>query len=531
MSPSGATLANTLWLAGSVAPALRYHRALADPQGAQERWLLGHQPRHASSTFGRSHGFDGMGGVADFTRLVPLADYDAIADQVARVRAGEPDVLAHGRITHLVPTSGSTGARKLIPFGASLQEGFSAALGPWMTDLARQRPGWVGGPAYWSVSPLTEQEDGDGGVIPVGFADDADYVGGPTAWLVRRALAVPSGIRHVRDVATFRRLTLLALLRRRDLRLISVWHPSFLDLLVGTAGEAWEDLLEAVAAGRSPWDASVPDECRQAWQAAPDAGRAAELRRTGPIDWPGWWPRLAVVSCWGDQAASGGFQALRSRLPGVLVQAKGLLATEAVVTVPIGAQHPLAVTSHFFEFIDDAGNVLLAHQLRRGIAYEVVVTNGGGLWRYRLRDMVECTGHLRATPCLRFLGRAGRVSDLRGEKLSETFVAEILRGIWRDEAQPAVAMLRASDGPGVAWYELLLSADAMPESPASLESRLDEALAANPHYALARRLGQLAPVRLRAVDAHAVEAMLSARGGRLGDAKPAVLAVATVDRQ
>ena len=98
-----------------------------------------------------------------------------------------------------------------------------------------------------------------------------------------------------------------------------------------------------------------------------------------------------------------------------------------MLTIPIGESFPLATTSHFFEFIDGAGEVRLAHELERGREYEVVLTNGAGLWRYRIGDAVECTGHVAATPSLRFLGRVASLSDLRGEKLSEPFVARVIR--------------------------------------------------------------------------------------------------------
>jgi hypothetical protein len=46
--------------------------------------------------------------------------------------------------------------------------------------------------------------------------------------------------------------------------------------------------------------------------------------------------------------------------PRCRVQSKGLLATEAVVTIPWRGRYPLAVTSHFFEFLSDEGDVLMA---------------------------------------------------------------------------------------------------------------------------------------------------------------------------
>lgn len=517
-----ATVANTAWLVAGSNRVRRFRAALAEPERAQWQWLRARLRADAATTYGQARDFSAIRDYATFTRRVPLVTWEDLTPWIARICRGDRHVLTTDAVTHLVPTSGSTAARKLIPFTHTLGRGFDAAVAAWLRDLVRQRPDIVRGPAYWSVSPLTDTNSDTTSAVPIGFADDADYLGGARAWLVRRALALPSSARFARDEHAFWRLTGLALLRCRDLRFMSVWHPSFLELLLDGIVSAWPSLIHAIESGTNPWIGALPEREHGEWRAAPDRARATELRRIGAGDWSRWWPRLQVVSCWGEQAAEGGWQRLAARLPDVLVQRKGLLATEAVVTVPIGDAFPLAVTSHFFEFLDEAQEVRRAHELERGQCYEVVVSNGGGLWRYRLGDMVECTGRLAATPTLRFVGRSGAVSDLRGEKLAEPFVAEVLRRLWEDRPAPRVATLRAWEDGASAGYELLLSDDWADRSP-DVAARLDHALHANPHYALARRLGQLAPVRVAVVDARAQREGLrdAARAGmRVGDVKP-----------
>ena len=522
----GAGIANALWWGRGQWSAARLASALRDPREAQWQWLRRRLRTHRASEYGQRHDFAAIRSAAEFAQRVPMVGYDALAADIDRVRRGVPAVLTATPVTHLAPTSGSTGARKLIPFTADLQRSFGQAVDAWWSDLVRQRPGLLGGPSYWSVSPLEEPETAaEEGSVPVGFQDDAEYLGGTAARLVRRALAVPSAVRHLREMEAFWGLTLVALLRRRALRMLSVWHPSFIALLVEQAERLWDPVLEAVASGEPPaWTAALPASARAMWRAAPAAARAAELRRIGAARWPAWWPQLAVISAWGDQAAAPGLARLRTEAPRVLVQAKGLLATEGVVTLPFAGTYPLAVRSHFHEFLDAAGEIRGAQELQRGAQYEVVLTNGGGLWRCRLGDVVECTGHLAATPTLRFLGRAGRGSDLRGEKLSEVFVAEVLRGLWPD-GSPPLALLRARDDGVDAGYELLVSADEAEDAPA-LAQRADAALSANPHYALARRLGQLAPLRVLRVAGDDATRRLAASAGRLGDAKPQLLVTA-----
>lgn len=519
-----ATLANGLWLAAGMSAKRRFAWALRDPESAQRELLRRCLALGTGSAYGQEHDFAAIGDPAEFARRVPLVSYEDLVPWIDRIRRGEERVLSSERVSHLVPTSGTSGARKLIPFTKTLASAFDAAVAPWMADLARQRLAIRYGPAYWSVSPLTGDSAGEASAVPIGFADDAEYLGGAISWLVGQVMAVPASARLVKEPEMFWPLVLLALLRQKELRLISVWHPTFLELLLGAAEQHWAELLEAVATGANPWQQALPEHARGEWRSGRDPSRAENLRRLGPSGFAAWWPRLSVISCWGEQAAAGGWRRLRELFPEVLVQAKGLLATEAVLTVPIGDVYPLAVTSHYFELLDENGELHPAHRLEKGKTYEVVVTSGGGLWRYRLGDLVECTGHLVATPTLRFLGRAGVVSDLRGEKLSEPFVAEALRGLWENGVAPELALLAAWDDGKSAGYELHLSTEKPKGS--DLLLRLEEALRQNPHYDLARRLGQLEPLRLVEVEPEEAQRRLLQAGQdgvRLGEVKPRVL--------
>ncbi len=492
-----AAIAQCLWATGNVPSAVRFARALGNPEGVQERWLQRRLRVDAESEFGREHDFAGICNRRDFVRRVPLRDWQEHAGWIERIRGGGQGVLTSERVGHLAPTSGSSGARKLIPFNASLHRAFACAVGAWMWDLIRLEPGILGGPAYWSISPLAQVEEGVQGGVPVGFAEDADYLGGWKARLTRLLMAVPSGIRHERNPEVFWRRTASLLLERRDLRLISVWHPSFLDLIVDAARRHWDGILDGLS-----------------------APRARDLRAAGEDNPGGWWPSLRVISAWGDLAAEPGLREVARRFPRCRVQAKGLLATEAVVTIPWRGGYPLAVTSHYFEFLTPGGDALAAHEVERGGTYEVVVTNGGGLWRYRLGDMVECTGFLGRTPTLRFLGRAGNTSDLCGEKLAEPFVAACLGELWPEGAgRPRVAFLRPwlSSGGGRGYF--VVTDEVLGEE---VIGRLDALLRRNPHYDLARRLGQLEPLRI-GVEPNAGFPGRPNDLRRLGDVKPMVL--------
>ncbi len=467
----------------------------ADLRRVQARLLGRLLARNAGCEVGRAHGFGRLRGVGDFRRAVPLSTWDDLADAVARIAGGADGVLTAERVRLLEPSSGSTAPTKLVPYTAGLRADFARGLRPWLHDLDRSFPGVRAGRAYWSVTPAATGP-APAAAVPVGFDDDADYLGPLTKRLMGAVFAVPGDVARAASIDAFRVRTLAALLAADDLALVSVWNPTFLTLLLDWATEHAGDLLPLLPAPRRALGPAV---------------------RAG--DWAAVWPRLAVVSCWADARAAPAASDLAERLPQAHLQPKGLLATECFVSVPLerAGGAVLSARSHFFEFEPaDADGTVLAHELEDGRRYAVVVTTSGGLYRYRLGDLVDVVGHWGALPVLRFAGRADRVSDLVGEKLSEAFVASALAAV----GASGFAVLTPDGRRGYA-----LATDA--PRPGMAEA-LDAALRANFHYDYARRLGQLDPVRVVDAGPDAAARHLAgavAAGRRLGDVKVPALEV------
>lgn len=516
-----AAIASSLWSLANVPAYLRFRRVLPEPGVAQRRRLRHYLKANTNTTFGKAHGLAEVQSYEEFACRVPLRDYEELLPWIERIRQGEPNVLTHEAVTHLIPTSGSTSARKLIPFTRGLQQEFDAGVGPWLCDLCRQMPGLAGGPAYWSITPALHEPGAQDCAVPIGFEADTAYLGSAKRRLAEAVMAVPAAVQHAGSLDAFRYATLLSLLRCRELRLISVWHPSFLALLLEALPSNWEALLEDVARGGCRRAKEFPATHRRELESRVRPERARELRGLNPRQPDALWPELRLISCWADGAAALSLDTLRRQFPRTRFQAKGLLATEALVTLPFGAHRPLAVRSHFFEFLHESGRVHLADGLREGGEYEVVVTTAGGLWRYRLGDRVAVTGWVGRTPSLRFLGRSGNVSDRFGEKLSEAFVAGVLGELFR-EGPPRFALLAPDEDAAGCRYTLYI--EGVP--PSDCVAALDHALCRNPHYAWCRDLGQLLPPRLFLIEGHAFERFVerqAVNGARLGDIKPAAL--------
>lgn len=505
-----AGVANGAWRALSAPAAKRFAQALVNPGGWQRQSLRRLLKRNATSAFGRAHGFAAIGDAQAYRDRVPLRTYQGFTPWIDRIRAGEPGVLTSSPVTRLVPTGGSTGGAKLIPWTADLGREFAAVLAAWTVDLQRSYPAVRGGPAYWSITPMGAATSE--GPVAVGFADDTAYLGGLVAPLVASTLAAPGCLARIPDRHAFLHATLRCLLARRELRLISVWHPSFLGLLLDHAIAHRTALLHDLSLGgiSVPLSSGLAAAMRP-WL-RPDPRRAAELAKA---DWSSprsLWPRLALVSCWADAEADVAARALTARLDGVPIQAKGLLATEAAISLPWRGRHVAAVNGAVVEFLAEDGTPRWMDEVRDGTTYEVVLTTGGGLYRYRLGDRVRVEGFVGRTPCLRFLGRAGAGCDLVGEKLDPAFVAACLA-----RELPACALAVLAPSPARDGYVLLCDRLVATAHLAAV----DRALAGNPQYDLARRLGQLAPLRTQRVTVG--DWLSSRRATCLGAVKPMAL--------
>lgn len=121
-----------------------------------------------------------------------------------------------------------------------------------------------------------------------------------------------------------------------------------------------------------------------------------------------------MISCWGDGNAAYYIKGLRALFPNVEIQKKGLITTEGFVSFPLIGETGsiLSINSHFFEFIEQDGienkpgssnsGVKLAHELEKGKHYSVIITTGGGLYRYNLNDIIEVLGFKQECPLIRF---------------------------------------------------------------------------------------------------------------------------------
>jgi hypothetical protein len=224
---------------------------------------------------------------------------------------------------------------------------------------------------YFSITPQTAEHND-----LIGFNGEDEYIGGIIGKWVSKKFAVPNNVKNIADMDEFWDTTIKYIKETRNLRLVSVWNPTFLLIMLEKAKLTGKELF----------------------------------------------PHLEVISCWADGNSALPAAKLQKAFSGVYIQPKGLLATEGIMTIPIEGVGKRLTDSHFFEFRAQNGEVLTKDRLEIGQSYDIIITTSGGLYRYDIGDIVEYKGNL----CFDFIGKRENVSDWFGEKLNEVHVRRVL---------------------------------------------------------------------------------------------------------
>jgi len=340
----------------------------------------------------------------------------------------EKSQLTSQPVKHFVQTSGSSSHKKNIPYTSELKNSFVSLFKIWAFDLLENMLKPDIGKIFMCLSPPTELD----------LKDDTQYLNGLLRWLLKPYIIFPPP-----NEENYQENVIRLLLSEENLGIISIWNPTYLLHLL--------------------------DQIEQS--------NGSKLL----------WPRLQLISCWTDGWASGPAQLLQSRLPHALMQGKGLLATEAPLTVPLcGASAPLPLVDEvYFEFEDDFGKILTLSEVKIGNSYELILSQKGGLLRYRLQDRVRINGTFITTPCLTFIGRGGSVCDMVGEKLD----LQIVEAVIREVGDHSPSLLIPINTPS---HYLLLT-----ESESFIIGEIyEKALQRVFHYRAARITGQLGPLKV-----------------------------------
>jgi hypothetical protein len=393
------------------------------------------------------------------------------------------DHLTHEGIKFFETTSGSTGAKKRIPYTKSLLNSFENMFLLWAHDVVHHSDlGLQSGKFFMSISPQIGEKN----------TDDRQYLSLPVRTLISPFLVSdPSSHKALSTDAFFEQVS-MDLLKSPDLEIISIWSPTY-----------FLSFMEFIEANKLMLAKKIA------------SSQTKNLLQSSELPWDKIWPKLKLVSCWNEAQAKQSSLILEKKLGHAKIQGKGLLLTEAPVTIPWSAANgnvPL-ITETYLEFLGSEGKILGITELKLGASYTVITSQYNGFLRYNTLDQVKVTGFYFKTPIFEFEGRMGNHSDLVGEKLSEDLIRSLLTTNFHYLLVPV-----QSEQPG---YELYVDQDTFDRNPVEIENELLKIH----HYKLARDLRQLShlkTIKIKNLSQKYQDFQMS-QGLRLGEIKERVL--------
>ena len=411
---------------------IRVQRALYDhPELCQKRILQEMLRASADTEIGKKYGFGEIRSVDEFRKKVPLCTWDDYEEYSKRLTKGESDILFPGKATFFYRTSGTTAAFKFIP--ESEREGTARKALTKARNAERLIVSGLGAIhrvfAFFNKSGLDVTEGG----IPCGTAS------GRTsqlheAKLLKRLAYSPQMVEELEGDAlnyTIMRCTLVY----DDISAILGNNAKMMTTLINFAIEHAEEIIEDIRRGTNKYPMSDKLKEHEKEVLLPNPKRADELQmlyKQKRLIPKYYWPNLQSTGFWLGGSVGVHVDEVRKLLPdGAKYVDVGYGASEAKINIPVKCDTPagpLSIFSSFYEFIpEEGGEPVLAHELKDGKNYEIVLTTYAGLYRYRLKDMIHVDGFTGKTPNIYFLTKTSDVANLGQEKIPGVMLIEAIR--------------------------------------------------------------------------------------------------------
>ena len=365
----------------------------------------------------------------DFLEKVPLQTYDDYAPLVElTMKIGEKNIFTSYPILFYARTSGTMGNPRYIP-----------CTKPYIEDYVKEFEKIIN-----NKKSLLLFES-----LPHTFSNDAAYIdsiSGAVLYyfvennknLAEKLFTSPLELLFPKELSdTLHARLFFALLDTDIKQIIAPFTWRILEMFTHLESN-WRDLCDEIEAGKLKENLSLSNELRETLNAKlqPNKQRADELRKifADGFDEPvanKIWPSLEKITASG----TGSFEIYTDNLRryvGNLNFSNGIYAaSEALIAVAEddnSDRYIMKTDQNFFEFLPISGNnnkPVLSEDLEPGQAYELVVTNKSGLYRYKLGDIITVISNSGDAPVIIFNHRRFTNSDA----LTEDEIYRALRSL------------------------------------------------------------------------------------------------------
>lgn len=389
------------------------------------------------TVFGREHSFHKIRTIEEYRDAVPVRDFEGHRKYIEKMCQGESDVLFKGKPIFYNMTSGTTDKPKLIPVSAGYyNKAYSNISRLWFYTCLRDNPGLFNGKNLSAVSPAVEGTVEDG--TTYGSISGVVYKNIPR--ILRDLYATPYPVICIKDYQK----KYYAMMRYSlgcEISYIITANPSTLIQFNRTIIENASDLIRDIHNGTLRKDVmgEIDPSQREILRVAlkPDSLRAKKLERLINI-WGDkirprhYWPNLVCVNTWKQGNCALILPKINDYFsPDTVLREFGYQASEARAGMVLGNEWDYSIllaNTYHFEFVEESDRFsdrplfLEAHELEAGRSYYIFFSNGSGLYRYDINDIIKVKGFYNQFPLFEFVQKGEGVTSLTGEKLSEAHV-------------------------------------------------------------------------------------------------------------
>ena len=484
-----------------------------DAEGSQAKLLKAVLARNAQTEFGRKNGFKSIRTVEEYQDRVPFSTYPDYEDYLHRISMyGEQKLITRDRISFLANTSGTTGVTKHIPV---VMRSYAPYLGciAMFFSFAKEEMAARGIKHGKMMNTIETESAVTPGGIRQGFI--SSFVVGSSGMLVETMTCLPIEVLKYGDTVDMKYIKARCALAESGLvGMVSAFMSTIVDLM-SYIEQNRGMLIRDIRQGTIDPSIDMPQELRSALlkRFPPDPGRADAIEKAFAGGEDGLmkrlWSSLVIIVAIGTGEFAPFAAKLRKYCGNDVKFCYAMYcSSESLFASVIGTEdenYLMLPNAGFFEFIpvDDPDfdertmRPLLMHQLEEGKHYEVVVTSLAGLYRYRIRDVVVCTGFRGSAPMIRFSYRKDQLINITGVKITSEHIANAVKGF---ETRVGVKVLDYSlyaDTSATPWrIKAFMEPDGeIPGEPAGSAARIfDEELAkVNAEHGRMLKIGESSP--------------------------------------
>ena len=428
----------------------RMEKSSLDPEAENLRLLKKIIRKNKNTEYGRLHNFRGIKSPEDFRKNVPVSGYEDYAPYIERIKNGERNVLVSSEILGFSRTSGSSGVPKYIPATAASLKAYvrytwTRALALGAENIEKHGGKYRPGRGIF-LSPATNE------TLPNGMicSNIAEIGARQYGRFYPFILTVPGkNLFDVHDGDYVYNVYRFALQDENASFIFSVFFSINVSQ-VAYLKNNWRMIVEDIEKGTINKSVKMKPELRGYLlkRIKPMPERAEYLREQfekgfDETLFKRLWRNMTVISGIGNASFKPSADYIRSLAEGIPLDFSIYGASEALVAACYELENTdmqLLTDSCYYEFIrygDESGNVLGIGDLEKGEKYEILITNQAGLYRYRLKDVLEVKGFRNRCPLISFVFRKGQMFNIAGEKFSE------------EDARNTVEMIAEAHGAGI----------------------------------------------------------------------------------